>query len=103
MSGLRRDIQKVSNVDGAVVLDLRRGTMFRISRVGAKILDLLEEDTPPCGIAERLGAEFGVAPEIVEADIRDFIGCLELHGLIARHPDKHEREKETGNAAGRPA
>ena len=99
MSQLLKNIRKVSSVDGAVVLDLGRGTMFRINQVGARILDLLEQDTPFAEIAERLSADFGVGLEIVEADLRDFMECLRLHGVAGEHPaGPCELEKEAGSA-----
>lgn len=63
-------------------MHLRRGTMFRINPVGSKILDLLERDAPVGEIAEQIGREFGVAREMVRADVTDFLACLEAHGVV---------------------
>jgi hypothetical protein len=82
MTLLADSIRRVSSTDGGVVLDLRRGTMFRLNPLGSQILDLLEKGESLPDIANRIGAEFGIAPEVVRADIQDFLDALELHGVL---------------------
>jgi hypothetical protein len=82
MSHLAKDIRRVSSPDGTVVLHLRRGTMFRVNLLGSKVLDLLDRDTSVRQIAELLSVEFGVALDIVEADVKGFMESLRLHGAI---------------------
>jgi hypothetical protein len=76
-------IRRVSNADGGVVLDLRRGTMFRVNLLGAKVLDLLAEGDSPAQIAQKLSSEFGVALSEVEADVTEFIASLKTRGVLA--------------------
>jgi len=64
------------------VLDLRRGTMFRLNPLGSQILDLLEKGESLPEIANRISAEFGVALDVVQVDIQDFLDLLELHGVL---------------------
>ena len=84
MTPLANAIRKTSNADGAIVLDLRRGTMFRVNPLGSRILDLLDRGEPFPRIAEQISAEFGVALDVVQADVKEFLDCLELHGVLDR-------------------
>jgi hypothetical protein len=82
MTLLGDSIRRVSGTDGGVVLDLRRGTMFRLNPMGSQILDLLEQGESLPSIANRIRAEFGVALEMVQADVQEFLESLELHGVL---------------------
>ena len=75
-------IRRISNADGSIVLDLARGTMFRLNPAGAKILDLLEQGFSPTQVAERLSVECDVPIGVVENDLRHFLESLETHGVI---------------------
>lgn len=86
MAHLAKDVRRVSSSDGSIVMHLRRGTMFRINPVGSKILDLLEREVSVGEIAEQISREFGVAREMVRADVRDFLACLEAHGVVDFQP-----------------
>lgn len=66
------------------MLDLRRGSMFRVNPLGSRILDLLERGEPVPRIAEQIGAEFGVALEVVQADLKEFLDSLDRHGVLER-------------------
>jgi hypothetical protein len=84
MTPLANAIRRTSNADGGVVLDLRRGTMFRVNPLGSRILDLLDTGEPFSRIAEQISTEFGVALDVVQADVKEFLDCLELHGVFDR-------------------
>jgi hypothetical protein len=64
------------------VLDLRRGILFRVNPLGARVMDLLEQGDSPELIAEKLSAEFQVALSEVRSDVSDFIESLKARGLI---------------------
>ena len=76
------DVRRVSSSDGAIVLHVRRGTMFRVNLMGSKILDLLEQGVSPAEIAERISAEFNVSLEVVQNDLGPFLQSLRTHGVI---------------------
>jgi hypothetical protein len=82
MPHLAKNIQRVSGPDGTIVLHLGRGTMFRVNSVGTRVLDLLERDASVRQIAALLSVEFGVAVDMVEADVACFLESLRLHGAI---------------------
>lgn len=82
MMHLSNNIRRASSPDGDILLDLRRGTMFRLNPVGSRILDLLIERESTPGITERISVEFGVPVEVVQTDLGDFLGSLQLHGVL---------------------
>jgi len=82
MTPFPESIRRVANTDGGVVLDLRRGAMFRVNPVGARVLDLLDEGDSATQIAEKLSAEFNVALHEVHADVEEFIESLKLRGVV---------------------
>jgi Coenzyme PQQ synthesis protein D (PqqD) len=82
MKPLSDSIRRVSSPDGGVVLDIRRGTMFRVNPLGVRILDLLDGQDSPRQIADRLSADFGIALDIVEADLAEFLDALTAHEVL---------------------
>ena len=82
MISLAKDIRRVSSADGGIALDVRRGTMFRLNPLGARVLDLLERGESLPRIADLISAEFGTAVDVVRADLREFLDSLELHGVL---------------------
>jgi hypothetical protein len=76
------DLRRVSSPDGSIVLNVRRGTMFRVNPMGTRILDLLEQGVCPTKIAEQIGGEFEVPLEIVRNDLRIFLQSLRAYGVI---------------------
>jgi hypothetical protein len=78
-------IRRVANADGGAVLDLRRGAIFRVNPVGARVLDLLEQGDSTGRIAEKLSAEFEVALSTVQADVAEFVESLKARGVFDSH------------------
>lgn len=56
--------------------------MFRLNPLGSKILDLLDRGESLPRIAEQISAEFGVALDVVQTDLKEFLDALELHGVL---------------------
>ena len=82
MTPLPNSIRRAANADGGVVLDLRRGTMFRVNPLGAKVLDLLDQGESPTQIAEKLSTEFNVPLHDIRADVEEFVKSLKIHGVL---------------------
>ncbi len=82
MTPIANNIRRVSNTDGGIVLDVRRGTMFRLNPLGSRVLDLLELGESLPRIAGLISAECGVALDVVQADVKEFLDSLELHGVL---------------------
>ncbi len=79
------NIRRVSSADGGIVLDLRRGAMFRVNPLGSRVLDLLDKGASLLQVTEQISLEFGVALDVVRADVSDFLDCLERYGVLKRH------------------
>ena len=77
-------VRSTHNQDGAVVLDILHGQMYRLNFVGSRMLELLEQDRTEGQIADELSREFGADKETVAADLNEFLAHLETHHLLER-------------------
>lgn len=68
--------------DGAAVLDMVYGKMFRLNLVGSRVLALLKQRITELEIAETLAREFGIDRARAELDVREFIQTLHQHHLL---------------------
>ncbi len=82
MLKLSAQVRSTHNQDGAVVLDIRQGQMFRLNLVGSRMLELLKQGNTEASIAEEISREFGASQEIVRTDLREFLTLLEKHHLL---------------------
>jgi len=76
-------VRSTHGQDGAIVLDIQQGQMFNLNPVGSRILELLESGSTEADIVETISREFGASREMVENDLREFIGSLKEHKLVA--------------------
>jgi hypothetical protein len=83
---LQEQVRSTHNRDGAVVLDIRHGQMFRLNLIGSRILELLKQGCAESQIVEDISREFRTARKIVETDVREFLAMLEKHRLLEEHP-----------------
>ena len=65
------------------MLDIHQGQMFNLNPVGSRILELLESGSTEVDIVEMVSREFNASREMVENDVREFIGSLKEHKLVA--------------------
>jgi coenzyme PQQ synthesis protein D (PqqD) len=79
-------VRSTHNQDGAVVLDILHGEMFRLNLVGSRMLELLKQGHTETEIAEQVSQEFSVDREIVAADLHEFLAHLEKHRLLELDP-----------------
>jgi Coenzyme PQQ synthesis protein D (PqqD) len=79
---LSEHVRSSHNQDGAVVLDIRHGQMFRLNLVGSRMLELLKQGRSEERIVEEVSREFGVERTIVETDLREFLTHLEKNNLL---------------------
>jgi hypothetical protein len=68
--------------DGATVLDILHGQMFRLNFAGSMILELSKQGMGQPEIAEQLVREFRIERLTAEADVREFVETLEKHHLL---------------------
>jgi hypothetical protein len=87
-------VRSTHNQDGAVVLDIRQGQMFRLNLVGSRMVELLKQGYCQAQIAKQVSREFGAPQEIVETDLREFLAHLEKNHLLAFvHSDTNAGEQ----------
>jgi hypothetical protein len=79
---LSEHVRSTHNADGAVVLDILHGEMYRLNFVGSRMLELLKHGCTNVQIADAISREFGVARETVAADLEEFFEHLEKHKLL---------------------
>jgi Coenzyme PQQ synthesis protein D (PqqD) len=82
MLKLSEHVRSTHNQDGGVVLDIRNGQMLCFNVVGSRMFELLKQRYSETRIAREISREFGVPPEIVETDLREFLTHLEKHDLL---------------------
>jgi hypothetical protein len=83
---LSEHVRSSHHPDGAVVLDILHGQMYRLNLVGSRMLELLKQDHGEEEIATRVSQEFGVGREIVASDLHEFLVHLERHHLLQFRP-----------------
>jgi coenzyme PQQ synthesis protein D (PqqD) len=86
MFRLRAEVRSTHNQDGAVVLDILHGEMFRLNLVGSRMLELLKQGHTEREITEQVSKEFSVDREIIASDLYEFLAHLEKHHLLELHP-----------------
>ena len=79
---LSEGVRSTHNLDGAVVLDIHQGQMFRLNLVGSRILELLRRGDSETRIGDEISREFGADREMVAADLRKFLAHLEKNHLL---------------------
>jgi hypothetical protein len=86
MFRLSEQVRSTHNQDGAVVLDILHGQMFRLNLVGSRMLEPLKRGHTENEIAEQISKEFSVGREVVSLDLREFLAHLEKHHLLELNP-----------------
>ena len=83
---LSEHVRSTHNADGAVVLDILHGEMYRLNFVGSRMLELVKQGYSEARIADDISREFRVDRTIVETDLREFLTHLEKHRLLQHGP-----------------
>ena len=82
MLRLSDSARSTHTADGAVVLDVKHGRIFRFNRTGSRILELLRSGMEEKDIPGLLVREFSADPATAETDADAFIALLRQHALI---------------------
>ena len=80
------EVRATYSRDGAIILDVSRGQMFRLNLTGSRIFELLEQGHSEEEIADRISQQFTVKPELAMADLRHLLKQLEEHRLVDAAP-----------------
>jgi hypothetical protein len=82
MLRLAEYVRSTHSADGAVVLDVKRGRMFRFNSTGSRILQLLTAGMEENEIARTLAEEYSADLAMTEADTVEFLTTLREQTLI---------------------
>jgi hypothetical protein len=77
-----KDVRSVSDADGGVILDIKRGQIYRLNAAGAMILEGVKNGRRQSQIAEALTNRFRIDRELAETDVRSFMARLQASGLL---------------------
>jgi hypothetical protein len=72
--------------EGLVMMSAEQGDYLGLSKVGARIWQLIETPRHVDEICAILLAEFDVTPETCRTDVEEFLGELVKHGAAALQP-----------------
>jgi hypothetical protein len=81
---LRETVRSTHSPDGAIVLEIDKGSVFQLNLTGSMILEFLKSK-PECleaELAAELSREFNISPESAAADVAMFAQLLADHKLI---------------------
>jgi hypothetical protein len=79
---LSETVRSTHGQDGAVILDIGKGNMFRLNAVGSHMFQLLEMGHSEIQIVEEIAREFSADRMTVTADLSEFLDHLQAHGLF---------------------
>lgn len=79
---LSKQVRSTHDRDGAVVLDIHRGQMFRANLVGSRILELLRHGYTESEITEKIAIEFCTEPQAIARDVQGFLAELRAFHLL---------------------
>ena len=82
MYDISAGVRSTRSEDGAIVLDIDHGQMFRLNPVGALILESLGKGRAEGEIAQEIARQYNICEEAASADIREFLRSLEKHKLV---------------------
>jgi hypothetical protein len=72
--------------DELVMMSAEKGDYIGLSKVGARIWELIETPQDIDAVCARLQSEYDVAPEVCRAEVEAFLEELVKHGAIALDP-----------------
>ena len=77
-------VRSIHNQDGAILLDIQQGQMFKVNFVGSRILELLKNGSTESAITEQISHEFRIGRELAETDVLQFLQTLKKCRLVER-------------------
>jgi hypothetical protein len=75
-------IRKTATPDGAVLLDIQRGRILSLNRMGSRVFEMLAGGLDQIQIASEISKDLSVDADQVRSDVRDFIRTLEVHNVL---------------------
>jgi hypothetical protein len=78
----KANVRSAMNADGGILLDIERGRMLSSNPVGARIWQMIEDGKTRAEIVAAIGADYGVAVDVVNKDFDDFVNALRSQHLV---------------------
>jgi Coenzyme PQQ synthesis protein D (PqqD) len=75
-------IRSTTTADGAVLLDIDRGRILGLNRMGSRVFERLRAGVDPNQIAGEISKDFAVDANQVRDDVLDFIRTLQQHNVL---------------------
>jgi Coenzyme PQQ synthesis protein D (PqqD) len=76
-------VRRTSDSDGAIVLNIRHGMMFKVNSIGLSIWEMLEQNLPFNEIVSQICTQFPDQPrQQITADVLEFLRQLKNHNLL---------------------
>lgn len=82
MPKLSDNLRTTYTADGAVVLDIARGRIFRFNLTGSRILQMIESSRVQEEITSMLVRQFSADAMVAESDTGEFLANLKTHSLL---------------------
>lgn len=79
-------LRTIQTEDGALVLNVQRGRIFRLNAIASLVLTRVQERQLVSEIIREISEEFSTAADIVGRDVAELLSNLEKHGLIEGQP-----------------
>lgn len=83
MAERKANLRTIADPSGAVVLDIREGTISLLNETGRFVWDAIQQGLGEAAIVAHLGEATGEPGHLIEADVREFIAALRLNKLLA--------------------
>ena len=77
-------VRSAFTADGAVLMEIKSGTMFASNPVGGRILELLAKGATSQEVVESISKECNVSQDLVLRDMESFAEQLLKLGLVER-------------------
>lgn len=75
-------VRSVIDDDGAVLLDVRKGTYFSLNNVGVEVWRRLEQGHTLDQVEQGIADDFGAPFDVVSRDVRQFVRVLGEKALL---------------------
>ena len=82
MLQLGSHLRATTDREGAILLDLVRGQVFRSNASGALVIDLLLRGSDQAEMARALADRFGLPADQASADVDSFLAVLRAGGFL---------------------
>ena len=75
-------VRSVIDDDGAVLLDVRKGTYFSLNNIGVEVWRRIERGQTLSQIEQEIAADFAAPFDVVSADVQRFVNMLAEKALL---------------------